>query len=81
MENVVKDSLLTPKSEGMLPKTTVANFEISRGYKLDTMCGNINGKCLNLLQKFAKTECTMSGNGYRNMIYVLCVETQHFTKL
>ena len=76
-----KDSLLTPKSIGMLPKTTVANFEISRGYKQDTMCGNINRKCLNLLQKFVKTKCTMCGNGYHNMIYVLCVETQHFTTL
>ena len=75
MKNVVKDSLLTPKSVGMLPKTSVVNFEIPHGYKHDSMCGNTNGKCLNLLQKFAKTECTMCGNGYRNTIYVLCVET------
>ena len=47
---------------------------------IDTMCGNIDGNCLNLLKMFVKTKCTMCGNGYHTTTYVLCVETQYFTK-
>ena len=46
---------------------------------INTMCGNIDGNCLNLLKMFVKTKNTMCGNGYCTTIYVLCVETQYFT--
>ena len=82
MKSAVKGSRSTPKNKDMLPKIIV-NFESLEmsEVSINTMCGNIDEKCINLIVNLKTLYCTMCGNELKTIEFkVLCVEMRLVTK-